>query len=185
MRGRSFLLPPWPAVPQSRVLFLHGEHASGAHGPYRHAIEHPRLVAEGAWRQQPVRPSPEHLAGRPIWRPVEVGGAEVGTVPGELAGFLGRLRRQGRGASFHEDCLRPLGVDARDPELDVAVLARDPADPRIEAPAPEQPGWDAGCFQRIDHCPDGAQLCACPFVHRASLPRAPLLDNRFIGWCPW
>jgi hypothetical protein len=35
--------------------------------------------------------------------------------------------------------LRPFGARALNPELDVAVLARDPADPRIEAPAPEQP----------------------------------------------
>jgi|ERR1022692_1321205 hypothetical protein len=45
------LLPPWSAVPQVRELLLHGEHAGDAHGQYRRAIECPRLVAEGAWRE--------------------------------------------------------------------------------------------------------------------------------------
>jgi hypothetical protein len=41
-------------------------------------------------------------------------------------------------SSFHERCLRPPAADALDPELDVTVLAGDPADPRIQAPAFEQ-----------------------------------------------
>jgi hypothetical protein len=77
--------------------------------------------------------------------PVKVGSAEVDTAPGELAGLLRRLSRQSRGASAAEHCRRPLGISAFDPELDVAVLTRDPADPRIEAPAAEQPRGDAGC----------------------------------------
>jgi len=45
------LLPPWAAVAQVRVLLLHGEHPGDAHRQYRHAIEHPRLATEGAWRE--------------------------------------------------------------------------------------------------------------------------------------
>src|SRR5215471_688888 len=163
------LRPPWPAVAQARVLLLHGEHAGGAHGQYRHAVERPWLVAEGAGREQPVRPSSFRLAERPVWPPVKVGSAEVGAVPGELAGLLWRLSRESRGASFHEHYLRSPGVSALDPELDVAVLARDPADPRIEAPASEQPCWDAGRVQRVHHGLDDAQLRG----HRTTLPGAP------------
>ena len=104
------LLPPRPAVAQVRVLLLHGEHASDAHGQYRRAIEYPRFIAEGAWREQPVRPSPLKLNRRPTCPPVKVGSAEVGAVPGELACLLWRLSRKGRGASFHKHCLRPRGV---------------------------------------------------------------------------
>jgi hypothetical protein len=42
-------------------------------------------------------------------------------------------------AQPNEHCLRSLGVNALNPELDVAVLARDPANPRVENPASEQP----------------------------------------------
>jgi hypothetical protein len=160
-----------------RVLLLHGEHARDAHGQYRRAIERPRLVAEGAGRESPVRPSPFKLNERSVRMPVKVGSAEVDTVPGELAGLLRRLSRESRGASSREHCLRPLGVNALDPELDVAVLTRDPADPRIEAPAAEQPCRDAGCLERIHHGLDDSQLRIRPLVHRISLPGALPFDN--------
>ena len=133
------LLPPRSAVAQVRELLLHGEHAGDAHGQDRRAIERHWLVAEGTARENPVGPSPVGLAERSVWVPVKVSGAEVDAVPGELAGLRGRLSRQSNSASFREHCLRSLGGKAFEPELDVAVLARDPADPRIETSASEQP----------------------------------------------
>ena len=110
--------------------------------------------------------------------PIKVSGTEVDAVPGELARLLRRLSRESRGASYHEHCLRSLGIDALDPELDVAVLARDPADPRIEAPASEQPCGDAGCPQRIRHRLNDTQLRIRPLVHPTSLPEADSGENR-------
>jgi hypothetical protein len=51
------------------------------------------------------------------------------------------------------------------PELDITVLTGDPADSRIEAPAPEQPRRDA-CFPRYGNDPaDNTQLSSSLLVH--------------------
>ena len=64
-----------------------------------------------------------------------------------------------------------FGVNALDPELDVAVHARDPAVPRIKAPASEQPRWDLGCLgDRYDPA-DNSQLPLGPLVHGVILPQ--------------
>ncbi len=78
---------------------------------------------------------------------------------------------ENRGASSHERCLRSLGVNALNPELDVAVLARDPADPRIEAPASEQPHRDTACLRDGYDLADNTQLSLGPLVHGLILPR--------------
>jgi hypothetical protein len=65
---------------------------------------------------------------------------------------------------------RSLGVNALYPELDVAVLARDPADPRIEAPASEQPHWDTGCLRNRYDLADNTQLPFGLLVHGVILP---------------
>jgi hypothetical protein len=164
------LLSPWPAVAQARELLLHGEHAGDAHGRYRRAIERPGLVAERSRREQPVGPSSQGLTERSVCAPIKVGGAEQNVVPRELAGLRRRLSRQSNGASLHENCLRPLGVNALEPELDVAVLAGDPADPRIEAPASEQPHWDSGCLRDRYDLADDIQLPFGALVHGSILP---------------
>jgi hypothetical protein len=56
-------------------------------------------------------------------------------------------------------------VDALNPELDVAVLARDPADPRIETPASEQPRWDIGRLSDRYDLADNTQLPFGALVH--------------------
>jgi hypothetical protein len=61
-------------------------------------------------------------------------------------------------------------VNAINPELDVAVLARDPADPRIEAPASEQPRWDIGCPRGGYDLADNAQWSFSALVHGLILP---------------
>ena len=58
----------------------------------------------------------------------------------------------------------------RNPELDVAMLARDPADPRIEAPAAEQPRWDTGCLRGGYDLADNTQLPFSALVHGLILP---------------
>ena len=95
----------------------------------------------------------------------------------ELARLLRRLSREGRSASRRQHCLRPPSNKALNPELDVAVLPGDPADPRIEAPAPEQPCRDADSPQYVHHSLDDAQLLRRPLVHHTSLPEAPMPGN--------
>ena len=80
------------------------------------------------------------LTERSVWLTIKVRGAELDTVPDELACLFWRLSRESGGASFDEHCPGSLSVNALEPELDVAVVAGDPADPRIETPASEQPG---------------------------------------------
>ena len=115
--------------------------------------------------------------GRPVWLPIKVRGAKQNVVPRELAGFLRRLSCQRRGTSFHEHCLRPLGVNALNPELDVAVLARDPADPGIEAPATEQPHRDIGGLRHRDDLADNAQLPLGALVHAQVRARCGAIDG--------
>ncbi|MGK5681497.1 hypothetical protein [Actinoplanes sp. URMC 104] len=49
-------------------------------------------------------------------------------------------------------------MDALDPELHIAVLACDPAEPRIEAPTAEQPCRDITGPQDCGDLADDAQL---------------------------
>ena len=114
----NVLLPPWSAVAQVRELLLHGEHARDAHRRYRRAIEHPWLVAEGATREQPVGPSPLGLTEQSVWLAIKVRGAELDTVPDELASLFWRLSRESGGASSYEHCLGSLSVNTLEPELD-------------------------------------------------------------------
>ena len=61
-------------------------------------------------------------------------------------------------------------MNALNPELDVAVLARDPADSRIKASASEQPHRDIGCLRDRYDLADNSQLPFGTLVRGFILP---------------
>ncbi|GLH98604.1 hypothetical protein Pa4123_38790 [Phytohabitans aurantiacus] len=69
-------------------------------------------------------------------------------------------------------------MNTLNPELHVAVLTRNPADPRIKSPASEQPRWDIARLQDRDDLANNTQLPSGLVFHGAILPR------RWTGYPP-
>lgn len=64
-------------------------------------------------------------------------------------------------------------MDALDPELDVAVLPSDAADPRVQTPTSEQPGWDPSSTEHLCHGPEDLELSMRPLIHATSVAANP------------
>jgi hypothetical protein len=131
-------------------LLLHVEHAGEAHRRNRNSITGARVITERPGRKYPIRPPA--LNRKPSIRLlVEVGSAERHAIPLELARLLGRLSHRDCRAGSYEGYRRPLVLATLNPELDIAVLTRDAADPGVKTPTTKQPCSDSSSAQRVDH----------------------------------
>jgi hypothetical protein len=72
-------------------------------------------------------------------------------------------------ACARQDGLGSLAIGAVNPEFDVTVIPGDPADPRVQAPAAEEPRGTAGHSQRMHHQVNDTELRQRSVLHDLSL----------------
>src|SRR5215213_3102060 len=142
------------------------------------ALEDDRLIRKGIRRERPVGLASVRLAKRSVGPSIEVRGAEVRPSQVNSHDSASDCVVSAIAPRCPEHCLRSFRVHPLDPELDLAVLPGDVADPRVEGPTLRRARLRFRRLQGPSSQPYQLNLRVSPVIHGASLPEASPEDPR-------